>query len=74
MEKANEKYKRSADLKRRSVEFNEGDLVYAVLTKDHFPMGTYNKLKARNIGPVTIVKRINENAYKLKLPEDVYNF
>ena len=30
--KENEKYKRSADLKRSSVEFQEGDLVYAILT------------------------------------------
>src|SRR5574338_705849 len=72
LEKANEKYKRSADLKRRNVEFNEGDMVYAVLTKDRFPVGAYNKLKARKIGPVEVVKRINENAYKLKPPEDIY--
>ena len=72
LEKANEKYKQSADLKRRNVEFNEGDMVYAVLTKDRFPIGAYNKLKARKIGPVEVVKRINENAYKLKLPDDVY--
>ena len=72
MEKANEKYKRSADLKRRSVEFNEGDLVYAVLTKYRFSVGTYNKLKARKIGPVEILKKINENAYQLRLPDDVH--
>ena len=71
--KSNEKYKQSADKKRRSVDFREGDLVYAVLTKDRFPVGAYNKLKARKIGPVEIVKRINDNAYKLKLPEDVYS-
>jgi len=70
--KANEKYKRAADLKRRSVDFKEGDLVYAVLTKDRFPIGAYNKLKARKIGPVEILKKINDNAYQLKLPNDIY--
>jgi len=70
--KENEKYKQSADLKRRRVEFKEGDLVYAVLMKDRFPIGAYNKLKARKIGPVEILKKINDNVYQLKLLNDVY--
>ena len=55
-----------------------GDFVWAVLTKDHFPAGEYNKLYARKIGPVEIVDKINPNAYCLKLPShiktaDVFN-
>jgi len=46
--------------------------VYAVLTKDPFPIGAYNKLKAWKIGPAEILKKINDNAYQLNLPDDVY--
>jgi hypothetical protein len=72
------KYKATADKKRRPLEFEEGDFVWAILTKDHFPSGEYNKLAARKIGPVEIVKKINANAYQLKLPShiktaDVFN-
>jgi hypothetical protein len=60
------------------LEFDEGDFVWAILTKDHFPSGEYNKLAARKIGPVEIVKKIKANAYQLKLPShiktaDVFN-
>jgi hypothetical protein len=59
------------------VEF-EGDFVRAVLTKKRFPMGEYNKLVAKKIGPLEIVGKINLNAYRLKLPShmktsDVFN-
>jgi hypothetical protein len=72
------KYKATADKKRRPLEFEEGDFVWAILTKDRFPSGEYNKLAARKIGPVEIVKKINANAYQLKLPShietaDVFN-
>ena len=50
----------------------------AVLTKDHFLVGEYNKLSAMKIGPVEIIEKINPNAYRLKLPShirttDVFN-
>jgi hypothetical protein len=40
------KYKASADKKRRTVEFEEGDFMWTILTKDRFPVGEYNKLVA----------------------------
>ncbi|GKA98624.1 putative reverse transcriptase domain-containing protein [Tanacetum coccineum] len=76
--RANSKYKQDADQKRRQVDFEAGDFVWAVLTKDHFSVGEYSKLSAKKIGPLEIVKKINSNAYRLKLPShirysDVFN-
>ncbi|GJT75460.1 putative reverse transcriptase domain-containing protein [Tanacetum coccineum] len=76
--RANSKYKQVADHKRRHVDFEEGDFVWAILTKDRFPVGDYNKLSAKNIGLLEIVKKINSNAYRLKFPShircsDVFN-
>ena len=45
------KYKDAADKKRRLVEFDEGDFVWAVLTKDRYPAHVYRKLAARKVGP-----------------------
>ncbi|KAH9685159.1 Endonuclease [Citrus sinensis] len=56
------------DKKRRALEFQVGDLVWDVLTKDGFSIGEYNKLSARKIGPLEIIEKINPNAYRLKLP------
>jgi hypothetical protein len=52
--------------------------VWAILTKDRFPVGEYNKLAARKVGPVEIITKFNPNAYRLKLPShiktsDVFN-
>ncbi|KAF7136352.1 hypothetical protein RHSIM_Rhsim08G0019400 [Rhododendron simsii] len=65
------KYKLAADKKRRFVEFEVGDFVYAILTKDRYSAHDYNKLAARKIGPVEITQKINPNAYRLKLPSHV---
>ena len=46
--------------------------MYAVLTKDRFPIGAYNKLAARKTGPLEVVKKINENAYQLRLPDHIH--
>ena len=41
------KYKLSADKKRRHVEFEVGGFVWAILTKDLFSVGDYNKLSIK---------------------------
>ncbi|KFK29650.1 hypothetical protein AALP_AA7G160900 [Arabis alpina] len=56
---------------RRRLVFEVGDLVWVVLTRDRMRTGTYNKLKAKKIGPVEVLERINDNAYRLRLPPDI---
>ena len=78
LETTKSSYKKDADKHRREVNFQAGDLVWVVLTKDRFPAHEYNKLKSRKIGPVEVIHRINANAYKLRLPDhirtsDVFN-
>ena len=61
-------YKEKADAKRRELVFQPGDMVWVVLTKDRMPSHEYNKLRSRKIGPVEVLERINDNAYRLQLP------
>ena len=68
---ATAKYKEKADLRRRAVDFEVSDFVWAILTKDRFPAHEYSKLAAKKIGPVEIVEKINSNAYRLRLPSHV---
>ncbi|PKI45870.1 hypothetical protein CRG98_033669 [Punica granatum] len=64
---ANTEYKQAADKKHRSMEFEVCDFVRAILTKDRYLAGEYNKLSARKIRPVEVMEKINSNAYWLKL-------
>ena len=66
------KYKQTADKKRRVIEFEICDFVWAILTKDRFPVGEYNKLAARKISPLEILEKVNPNAYRLNLPSHMH--
>ena len=48
--------------------------MWAILTKGKFSVGEYNKLAAHKVGPVEIIKKINLNTYRLKLPSHIKTF
>ena len=50
IERSNAQYKIAADKHRRLVSLEEGDLIWTILTKDHFSVGEYGKLSQRKVG------------------------
>lgn len=68
----NTHYKEQANGHKRWKVFNQGDLVMVQLWKEHFPSRTYAKLSPRKLGPFVITKCINNNAYIIDLPSNVF--
>jgi hypothetical protein len=71
LESSTSKYKATADSHRRRLVFDVGDQVWAVLTRNRMPAHSYNKLKAKKIGPLEVLERINDNVYRLRLPANI---
>lgn len=65
------KYKQYADLHKRFVEFQPGDLVLIRLRPERFPKGVFQKLHHRRAGPFKILQKLGLNAYHLELPSNL---
>jgi len=65
-----EKYTKHNNKGKREIIFEEGDLVWLHLRKDRFPTKRKSKLSPRGDRPFQVLKRINNNAYILDLPEE----
>jgi len=65
---SNTKYKTQFDSHKRKVTFEVGNLVWVVLTHDHFLVNKCNKLLERKVGRCEVLQKINANGYRLRLP------
>jgi hypothetical protein len=54
----NAKYKALVDNHRRRMVFEVDDLIWAILTRNRFLVGEYNKLKERKISPHEVLEMI----------------
>jgi hypothetical protein len=70
IERMNTMYIISGDKGRKQLDFEPGDLVWLHLRKERFPDLRKSKLMPRADGLFKVLRKINENAYKLDLPID----
>jgi hypothetical protein len=70
IEMINEKYRITGSKGKQEIKLQPGDLVWLHLRKDRFPELRKSKLMPRADGPFKIIKKINDNAYKLELPPE----
>jgi len=68
--KFNASHQTQANKHKKRVVFQPRDLVWIHLRKERFPSKCKNKLMSSTGGPFEILKRVNDNAYKVNLPGD----
>jgi hypothetical protein len=68
IEKMNERYRTTGSKDRKEVKLEPCDLVWLHLRKYHFLELRKSKQMPRADGPLKILEKVNDNAYKLALP------
>jgi hypothetical protein len=69
IEKMTKKYEKSANKGRRKMLFEQGDMVWIHLRKERFHEQHKSKLQPRADGPFKVLRKINDNAYAIDLPD-----
>jgi hypothetical protein len=71
LEKSYVKFKDVTDKGWRSKNFREEDFVMVYLRRGCLPARTSGKMRNKKYGPCKIIKKINDNAYVVDLPENL---
>lgn len=71
LKQSQDRYKAVADLRRTEVHYEVGDLVWLKTENMRLPPHLSHKLASPYIGPYKIVKKVGEEAYRLKLPKEM---
>ncbi|XP_022865193.1 uncharacterized protein LOC111385064 [Olea europaea var. sylvestris] len=72
IEKKSKHYVEQANKGRKIVTFEPGDWIWVYFRKERFPEQRKSKLLPQGDGPFQVLKKINDNTYKLDLPAE-YN-
>ena len=70
IEKKNHRIASQVNKGRRRVVFEPGDWVWVHMRKERFPTQRKSKIHLRVDGPFQVIEKINDNAYKLDLPDE----
>jgi hypothetical protein len=69
IEKMSKEYEKCANKGRRKMLFEPGDMVWVHLRKERFLEQRKSKLQPRADGPFKALRKINDNAYEIDLPD-----
>ena len=68
--KKNESYAKQANKNKKKLVLEPGDWVWVHMRNERFPKQRKSKLQPRGNKPFQVLERINDNAYKIDIPDE----